>query len=64
MHGRTDIDLKRDPPPDLAVEIDITRHPLDRPSIDEALGVGELWRYNGKRFALALPCGSRRNGHE
>jgi len=50
VHGRSDIDLRRDPPPDLAVEIDITRNPLDRPSVYAALGVGELWRYNGKIF--------------
>lgn len=52
VHGRTDIDLKRDPPPDLAVEIDITHVPLDRPSVYAALGVGELWRFDGERFAF------------
>ena len=50
VRGRTDIELKRDPPPDLAVEIDITHIPLDRPSVYAALGVGELWRYDGERF--------------
>ena len=52
VHGRTDIDLERDPPPDLAVEIDITHVPLDRPSVYAALGVGELWRYDGERFGF------------
>lgn len=52
VHGRTDIDLKRDPPPDLAVEIEITHVPIDRPSVYAALGVSELWRYNGERFAF------------
>lgn len=52
VRGRTDIDLKRDPPPDLAIEIDITHIPLDRPSVYAALGVGELWRYDGERFAF------------
>ena len=50
MHGRTDIDLKRDPPPDLAVEVDITHHPLDRPGIYAALGVPELWQFDGEHF--------------
>jgi Uma2 family endonuclease len=50
VRGRTDIDLKQDPPPDLAVEIDITHIPLDRPSVYAALGVGELWKFDGKRF--------------
>jgi Uma2 family endonuclease len=50
VRGRTDIDLKRDPPPDLAVEIDITHVSINRPSVYGALGVGELWRYDGARF--------------
>jgi len=53
VHGRTDIDLSRgDPPPDLAVEIDITRNPADRQSVYAALGVREVWRYDGARFAF------------
>lgn len=42
-------DLTRDPAPDLAVEIDITHNPLDRPSIYAQLRVNEIWRHNGKR---------------
>lgn len=52
VHGRTDLDLKRDPPPDLAVEVDITHVPVDRPSVYASPGVGELWRYDGARFAF------------
>lgn len=52
VRGRTDIDLTRDPPPDLAIEIDITHIPLDRPSVYAALGVGELWRYDGEQFTF------------
>jgi Uma2 family endonuclease len=43
------IDLATDPPPDLAVEVDITHQPADRPSVYAALGVNEVWRYDGKR---------------
>jgi hypothetical protein len=50
VRGRTDIDLTRDPPPDLAVEIDVTNSPISRPSVYSALGVPELWRYDGERF--------------
>ncbi|MGK7872091.1 MAG: Uma2 family endonuclease [Xenococcaceae cyanobacterium] len=50
MRGRDRIDLTRDPPPDLAIEIDIT----SRTQFDnyERLGVPELWRYNGKRLQI------------
>ena len=54
VHGRSDIDLGQDPPPDLAVEIDVTHNPLNRPNIYAALGVGELWRYDGERFQFVL----------
>ncbi|MFP5271625.1 Uma2 family endonuclease [Coleofasciculus sp.] len=37
------IDLTLDPPPDLALEIDVTSR--THPSIYEALGVHELWRF-------------------
>lgn len=50
VRGRTDIDLRRDPPPDLAVEVDITHVPLNRQSVYAALGVEEIWRYDGARF--------------
>lgn len=45
VHGRFDLDLSKDPPPDLAVEMDITNHPMDRLAIHAALGVGEVWHY-------------------
>jgi Uma2 family endonuclease len=54
VHGRTDIDLKNDPPPDLAIEIDITHNPLDRESVYAALGVGEIWKYDGEHFRFVL----------
>jgi Uma2 family endonuclease len=52
VHGRTDIDLTRDRAPDVAIEIDITHVSLDRPSVYAALGVAELWRYDGRRFTF------------
>lgn len=43
-----DLDLTRDPPPDLAVEIDVTSRSLDRQPIYAALGILELWRCKNK----------------
>ena len=50
--GRLEIDLTRDPPPDLAIEIDITHSSLDRLSIYAALGVPEVWRFDGQQLLL------------
>jgi Uma2 family endonuclease len=41
------LDLAHDPPPDLAVEIDISRSCLDRFGVYAALGVPEVWRFDG-----------------
>lgn len=46
------IDLKQDPPPDLAIEIDITSSSINRLEIYAALGVPEVWRYDGQAFRM------------
>lgn len=47
VRNRDEIDLNFDPPPDLAVEIDISRSSLNRMGIYAALGVPEVWRFDG-----------------
>jgi Uma2 family endonuclease len=50
-----EFDLERDPPPDLVVEIDITHRAVNRKRIYAALGVPELWSFDGERLiALEL----------
>jgi Uma2 family endonuclease len=44
LQGKRRLDLRVDPPPDLAVEVDVTNSSLDRMSIYAALGVPEVWR--------------------
>lgn len=44
LAGKTRLDLRVDPPPDLAIEVDITHGSLDRMGIYAALGVPEVWR--------------------
>lgn len=43
-----ELDLESDPPPDLAIEIDITSSSVNKSGIYSALRVPELWRYNGR----------------
>jgi Uma2 family endonuclease len=43
------IDLQIDPAPDLAIEVDITRSSLQRFPIFAAIGISEVWRYDGER---------------
>jgi len=50
IRGRMEIDLAIDPPPDLAIEIDITSLSLARLPIYQALGVLEVWRFDGEQL--------------
>jgi len=52
MRGRKRLNLRRDPPPELVVEIDITSRSVPREPIYAALGVPEIWRFDG----LKLQC--------
>jgi Uma2 family endonuclease len=47
MAGRRRLNLRTDPPPDLAIEVDVTRSSLNRLSIYAPLGVPEVWRLDG-----------------
>ncbi|HAC63110.1 MAG TPA: hypothetical protein DCF68_06105 [Cyanothece sp. UBA12306] len=46
IRGKLKFDLDYDPPPDLALEIDLTNKSLDRFSIYIRLGVPEIWCYD------------------
>jgi Uma2 family endonuclease len=50
--GVKDISLETHPPPDIAVEIDITNSSLKKLSIYAILGVAEVWRYDGKTYTF------------
>ncbi len=60
VRGKQRIDLRVDPPPDLAVEIEVTRRLLNRMSIYARLGVPEVWRLDARRgltFQVLQPNG-------
>ncbi|WP_019502063.1 Uma2 family endonuclease [Pseudanabaena sp. PCC 6802] len=46
------IDLTIDPPPDLAIEIDISSSSIDRMDIYANLGIPEIWRYDGRSLVI------------
>lgn len=49
--GKT-VDLQRDPPPDLVVEVDITHTDIDKLSLYARMGIAEFWRYNGQVWRI------------
>jgi Uma2 family endonuclease len=52
VKGKTTLDLRLDPPPDLVIEIDLTSSSLDKFSIFAQLGVPEVWRYDGSAMHI------------
>ncbi|MEH2199428.1 Uma2 family endonuclease [Nostoc sp.] len=50
VRGKMTLNLENDPPPDLAIEIDITSSSVNKLGIYSALGVTELWRYDGENL--------------
>jgi Uma2 family endonuclease len=52
IRGKDDIDLAVDPPPDLVIEVDITHPSLDKLPLYAAVGVTEVWRYDGASVTI------------
>ncbi|ACK70264.1 protein of unknown function DUF820 [Gloeothece citriformis PCC 7424] len=52
IRGKLQFDLNQDPPPDLALEIDITSKSLDRFPIYGRLGVPEIWCYDSGELKI------------
>jgi len=46
------VDLTCDPPPDLVVEVDITHSDIDKNRLYGAMGIPELWRYDGQTWRI------------
>jgi len=54
MLGIGELDLTRDPPFDLAVEIEYSRSIINRLPILDALKVREVWRYDGEQMRVLI----------
>lgn len=52
VRGKREVDLAVDPPPDLAVEIEITKSAIDRMAIYADLGIPEVWRFDGQTLSI------------
>lgn len=55
VRGKKRLDLRRDPPPDLVVEVDVSYRTVDKRQIYAAMRVPEIWSYDtGKVQCLHL----------
>jgi Uma2 family endonuclease len=54
IRNKEEIDFAVDPPPDLAIEIDLGGSAMDKLEIYAAFGVPEVWRYDGDNLFIYL----------
>lgn len=54
VSGFRDIDFLKDPPPDLAVEVEVSRTVLSRLPIYAAFKIPEVWRWDGENITILL----------
>jgi len=47
-----EINLERDPAPDLVVEVDITNTDINKNTLYASMGVSEFWRFNGREWKI------------
>lgn len=59
LEGRLDIDLNTDPPPDLALEIEVSSRLGERWKILAALKVGEVWSWDGETVLFHVLKGGK-----
>ena len=52
IRGKTEIDLKTDPPPDIVIEVDITGSSLNKQAVFSAVGISEVWRCTENRVEI------------
>jgi Uma2 family endonuclease len=54
MRDKLHIDLKNDPPPDIAIEIDLTSSSIDKMDVYTALKVPEVWRWKKGKLIINI----------
>ena len=52
IRGKREVDLFVDPPPDLVLEMEVSRASLNKLSLYASMGIPEVWRCDGQRIAI------------
>jgi Uma2 family endonuclease len=54
VRDRRQIDLRIDPPPDLVLEMEMSRSALDKLPLFASIGIAEVWRCDGQRVTILI----------
>ena len=59
VRGLLNLDLSKNPPPDLVIEVDVTSPSLNKMTIYASLGVSEVWLYKGEKVEFFKLVGEK-----
>jgi Uma2 family endonuclease len=59
IRGKRQVDLSVDPPPDLVLEMEMSRSARDKLPLFASMGIPELWRCDGERLTILVLEGDR-----
>lgn len=59
IRRKEEVDLSIDPPPDLVIEVEITRSAIEKLKLFAAMRVPEVWRHDGKQFEMYRLVGGK-----
>jgi Uma2 family endonuclease len=54
IRGKRQINLLRDPPPDLVIEIEVSSSAIEKLELYAAFKVPEVWRFDGRQLRIAV----------
>lgn len=54
IRGQREVDLLVDPPPDLVLEMEMSRSALNKLALFAGMGIPEVWRCDGQRVAVLI----------
>ena len=57
VRDKREIDLPIDPPPDLVIEIEMSRSAINKLALFASIGIPEVWRYNGTQLWIGTLAG-------
>jgi hypothetical protein len=54
MRGQTEVDLSVDPPPDIVLEMEVSRSAIDKLGLFAAIGISEVCRFDGQHVSIFI----------
>ena len=54
VRDRREVDLTVDPPPDVVLEMEMSRSALDKLPLFASMGIPEVWRCDGQRVTILI----------